>query len=371
MTPFLLPFMTLALFQGDAVTQSPTPATPVLQGREETRQDPEQILQEVSAAIQKKTAELPRPKNGDSKGIAAYRKAVTEAQNAAAAEALKKHEELFRRPEAMFVKGRLLLFCEKWTEAVKSFVEFAGVSKDPEKKTKALLLAAQVENSMGAGAKAASKILAGIDPDNLPAKFKRYYDSFERRLEADLKREKLNGRPVPTIAASHVLKGPAPDEFSLDAYKGKVLILDFWATWCPPCRGVIPDLVEMQAKYGDRGLQILGITKFYGSGMDFSDPASTIPHGGKTVRGLDEEAELKVNEAFMKKFELNYPIVFAKGNVAGEAFFVQGIPTLFVVDREGKVLGSVVGGGEANHKKVVAMVEKALGLKTKDGESGD
>lgn len=100
-------------------------------------------------------------------------------------------------------------------------------------------------------------------------------------------------------------------------FKGKVVVVDFWATWCPPCRREIPGYIELQKKYGERGLVILGFS-------------------------VDELSPAEV-KAFGERMKMNYPILMADGDVAGAFGGVQGLPTAFVIDREGQVRHAKVG----------------------------
>lgn len=119
---------------------------------------------------------------------------------------------------------------------------------------------------------------------------------------------------------------PAPDfklkdlngkDVSLSAYKGKVVIIDFWATWCPPCRKGIPELIEIQQQYGTDKLAILGISV--------------------------DQADASVVKDFAKSYKINYPVLFYTPEVVSAYGGIEGIPTSFIIDKEGKVRGSVVG----------------------------
>ena len=118
---------------------------------------------------------------------------------------------------------------------------------------------------------------------------------------------------------------PAPDlkakdldgkEISLDAYKGKVVLLNFWATWCGPCRAEIPSLIRMQEAYKDR-LQIIG--------MDVDD---------------DNEERLR---AFVKNQGINYPVAMTSDAVRLAYGGIAALPTVFVINRESKVVQKHVG----------------------------
>jgi thiol-disulfide isomerase/thioredoxin len=104
----------------------------------------------------------------------------------------------------------------------------------------------------------------------------------------------LDGKPV-TLADS----------------KGKIILLNFWATWCGPCRAEIPDLVELQNKYKDR-LQILGLV-------------------------VDDDDQDAIKE-FVEKFGINYPVAITPDNVRIQYGGIAALPTSFVLDAEGRIV---------------------------------
>ena len=123
-------------------------------------------------------------------------------------------------------------------------------------------------------------------------------------------------------APDFTLKDLNGDNVSLKKYRGKIVLLDFWATWCPPCRLSIPELVELQKKYRGEGVVVLGIS------MD--DP---------------EMFPDKYILAFKEAFKMNYTILRADQKVAMDYFGTanMAIPTLFVINREGKLTDKIVG----------------------------
>ena len=103
----------------------------------------------------------------------------------------------------------------------------------------------------------------------------------------------------------------------LSDFKGKVVIVDFWATWCPPCRAEVPDLVRLQSKYGDEGLAVVGLSLDAG--------------GAKDVRPFADE------------FNVNYTMLIANDETASAYGGILGIPTTFVIDRQGRIAKRFIG----------------------------
>jgi cytochrome c biogenesis protein CcmG, thiol:disulfide interchange protein DsbE len=107
----------------------------------------------------------------------------------------------------------------------------------------------------------------------------------------------------------------------LASYRGKVVLLDFWATWCDPCRDEIPHLIELQNKYRAQGLQIIGVS------MDDSpDP----------VRD------------FSQHFKMNYPVVMGNADIGRLYGGVLGLPIAFLIDREGRIQKKFIGATSAS-----------------------
>jgi cytochrome c biogenesis protein CcmG/thiol:disulfide interchange protein DsbE len=128
---------------------------------------------------------------------------------------------------------------------------------------------------------------------------------------------------------------PAPDftlkdlngkEVSLADYKGKVVLVNFWATWCTPCLGEIPELIEMQQKYGPKGFVILGLA------MD--------DEGKSVVAPWVEKMRFDVNG---QKLPMNYPILLANEDTATKFGGLIGYPTSVLVTKDGKQLKRVTG----------------------------
>lgn len=123
-------------------------------------------------------------------------------------------------------------------------------------------------------------------------------------------------------APDFMLKDLNGKEVSLSQFKGRVVILDFWATWCPPCRMSIPELTGLQKKFRGQGLVVIGVS--------LDDPART------------SDLFLK---AFMEKFNMNYTVLRYDMKIMEDYFGTESpaIPTMFLIDREGKIRKKIVG----------------------------
>lgn len=112
-------------------------------------------------------------------------------------------------------------------------------------------------------------------------------------------------------------KGQPP--FTKESLKGKVIILDFWATWCGPCRESIPELAALYTKYKDQGLEIIGIS------MDDDHTRAGVP-------------------AAMKDFGINYPVVYAHDNVdIVNGYPAPSIPMMYILDKKGNLREKMTG----------------------------
>jgi cytochrome c biogenesis protein CcmG/thiol:disulfide interchange protein DsbE len=103
----------------------------------------------------------------------------------------------------------------------------------------------------------------------------------------------------------------------LSKLKGKVVLVNFWATWCPPCRAEIPDFIEVYNTYKSKGFEIVGIA-------------------------LDEDGWSKV-APYIEKIKMNYPVVLGSAKVVQQYGGIEAIPTTFIVDKNGYIVASQVG----------------------------
>ncbi|MEY3607631.1 MAG: hypothetical protein RLZZ447_419 [Verrucomicrobiota bacterium] len=139
--------------------------------------------------------------------------------------------------------------------------------------------------------------------------------------------------PVLSAAPAWTLKDVDGKPVRFADFKGKVVVIDFWATWCPPCREEIPGYIEMTKKYGKDGLVIIGIS------LDQAGPGVVRP--------------------FMAKSGINYPIVMGDDATVAAFGGVEGIPTTFLIDREGRIRDKKVGmmAAAEYEKKILAILK--------------
>jgi peroxiredoxin len=120
---------------------------------------------------------------------------------------------------------------------------------------------------------------------------------------------------------------------ALSDFKGKVILLDFWATWCIPCKKEIPGFIELQKKFGDRGLQIIGLS--------VDDP-------------------LKLAKEYATSMKMNYPVLLAEGkeDILKAYDPIPSIPVSVIIDRAGRIVARHLGIAEMDvfEKEIVPLL---------------
>lgn len=127
-----------------------------------------------------------------------------------------------------------------------------------------------------------------------------------------------NDQDYTNIAADFTLQDLNGKNVTLSDFKGKPVLLDFWATWCPPCRASIPGIEKLHKTFSDKGLVVLGIS-------------------------LDDGGWDAV-KAFRAEYGMTYSVLKGNEDVAGK-YLVRSIPTMIVVDKQGKVIKRYMGFG--------------------------
>jgi thiol-disulfide isomerase/thioredoxin len=145
------------------------------------------------------------------------------------------------------------------------------------------------------------------------------------------------GKPAPEVT----LKDLDGKDLSLTQYKGKVVLVNFWATWCEPCQVEIPWLIEMQQKYAAKGFTVLGIA------MD--------EEGASVVTPWVQKERFDVNGS---KSQMNYPIVIGNDTAADKFGGLLGYPTSVLVTRDGKIVKRIT--GIISYEEISKSIESQL-----------
>ncbi len=150
-----------------------------------------------------------------------------------------------------------------------------------------------------------------------------------------------DGVDIAEMAPDFTLKDLNGNDVSLSQYRGKVVLINFWATWCDPCRVEIPWLIEMQEKYGPRGFVVLGIA------MD--------EEGKKAVEPYVQKERFTVNGTGRA---MNYPILIGNDDVANKFGGLIGFPTSVLISKDGREVRRIT--GLISYEETVKAIESLL-----------
>lgn len=140
------------------------------------------------------------------------------------------------------------------------------------------------------------------------------------------------GRPIPSYATVS-LDG---DSVSLAGQKGKVVLLNVWATWCHPCRTEIPELRAIHERYKAKGLELVGVS-------------------------IDTDGTDDVIRSFMKDYQMTFPIWRDPDERISSRFLLVGVPATFLIDKEGVLRWRMLGPISPKDTALTAAIERALG----------
>jgi thiol-disulfide isomerase/thioredoxin len=203
--------------------------------------------------------------------------------------------------------------------------------------------------------------LDALKPENAEAKqillqAKAVTARLEKRLESAKRLAELVGKPAAPLAED--VKAWVNGEPLKDGdLKGKVVLLDFWAVWCGPCIATFPHLKEWNEKYSDKGLVIVGLTRYYGFAWNDDTSKASKPKEGKVT--AEEEHEMLRKFAEHHSLHHRFAVQQEESSLA-DYYAVSGIPHVVLIDQEGKVRLIRVGAGPENAKAIGDMIEMLL-----------
>ncbi|QDU31088.1 Thiol-disulfide oxidoreductase ResA [Anatilimnocola aggregata] len=178
------------------------------------------------------------------------------------------------------------------------------------------------------------------------------FANIERAIAGSRKLEQLVGKDAAPLDVEAWVNGKPLTDADL---KGKVVLLDFWAVWCGPCIATFPHLREWQEQYGDKGLVIIGMTRYYNFKWD--------EEAKKAARAKDEVSPAEENEMLVKFAEmhsLKHRFAIQESSAMSDFYAVSGIPHVVVIDQQGKIRTIKVGSGEENAKAISELLKTLL-----------
>ena len=149
----------------------------------------------------------------------------------------------------------------------------------------------------------------------------------------------LRGKPAPQFT----LEDLSGQKVSLASYKGKALVINFWATWCAPCKIETPWLIELRNRYAAQGFEVLGISA---DDIDRGDP----------LKLSEEKQEIA---RFVQQMHMPYPVLIDGDSISEPYGGLDALPASFFVDRNGTVVAAQL--GLTSKDEIEANVKKALG----------
>ncbi len=157
---------------------------------------------------------------------------------------------------------------------------------------------------------------------------------------ADERKQPKLGHQLTAVSQSQ----PAPDftlqdmdakKYNLKDYRGKVVLINFWATWCPPCRREMPSLERLHQKLKDKDFVVLALNQ-----MEDGDRVFTFTGDLGT--------------------DLTFPILFDKDSSVSRAYDVMGLPTTYLIDKKGNMRFRAIGGREFDHPEVEKLIQELM-----------
>lgn len=166
---------------------------------------------------------------------------------------------------------------------------------------------------------------------------KNLYEGLASRMASATRHLDLIGKKAPDFRFTRAYNAKLP--LTLESLRGKVVLIDFWATWCAPCMAAWPDLRRLYQEKGHRGLEILGVTSLQGS------------FGGE--KGISPEREIELTEQFIDEHQVSWPILFSDRPVNDPEYAATTLPSYAVIDRQGRIVRILVGDFEGLGERII------------------
>ncbi len=147
-----------------------------------------------------------------------------------------------------------------------------------------------------------------------------------------------SGKPPESPSAPDFsLKTLTNQEITLSGLKGKVVLLDFWATWCAPCKESIPHLIDLYKRFHDQGFELIGMS-------------------------TDKLGDLEIVRRFVQSMDIPYPIIMTPDEII-KKYKVTGLPTTVLIDRKGNIQEKIVGFNTAIGQKISNKISELINEK--------
>ncbi|GMO39906.1 MAG: hypothetical protein Ta2B_19700 [Termitinemataceae bacterium] len=152
----------------------------------------------------------------------------------------------------------------------------------------------------------------------------------DAQLSAAFKKARLPLLESPRPIKDFTLKLTNGQSVTLSSLKGKVIFLNFWATWCPPCRAEMPSMEKLYQRFKDKGLEFIAV--------DISESSSDV-------------------QKFLNENKLTFPVALDSDHKVSDAYGIRYIPTTFIIDRSGKIIIESTGGRQWDSAEIFAAFE--------------